>query len=361
MRPTARAAMADAVPPTIDRELLRQLPKAELHCHLDGSVRPQTLLDLAAEQGITMPAPDADALAAYMRVDDARNLEDYLARFETTLSVMQTAAGLERIAYELVADAAADGVRYLEVRYAPILNTRQGLALQDVLDATLRGARRGERDHGTVARVIICALRHHSVPVAIEQAELAVAYRKEGVVGFDLAGGEAGNPATRYAEAFAVAQRNDVCCTCHAGEGAGSDSVRDALHGCSVHRIGHATRLIEDPALTEYANQHRIPLEICLTSNVQTRVTSSLVRHPLREYYDRGLNVMLNTDNRLMSGVTLTDEYVAANAALAFTFDELATVAMNGFESGFIAADERRRLADAARIEIERLRRQVPA
>lgn len=353
-------AMAEARP-ALSRDLLMRLPKAELHCHLDGSVRPQTLLDLGREVGIEMPRHDADSLAAYMRVDDARNLEDYLARFEITLAVMQSRAALERIAHELVVDAAADGVKYLEVRYAPVLNTREGLAMEDVVEATLRGIRRGEQESGTVARIILCALRHQPVDTAIEQAELAVAFRGQGVVGFDLAGGEAGNPATRYAEAFALARRNDVCCTCHAGEGAGPDSVRDALHGCQVHRLGHATRLIEDRELTDYALEHRIPLEICLTSNVQTRVADSVARHPLREYYDRGLNVVLNTDNRLMSGVTLTDEYVAANAALGFTFDELAAVALNGFESGFIPATERRRLADAARAEIARLRTEVRA
>lgn len=359
MSATERAPVEHPVP--ISREVLRQLPKAELHCHLDGSVRPQTLLDLGEETGVTMPRPDAMSLASYMRVDDARNLEDYLARFEITLAVMQTAPALERIAYELAADAASDGVRYMEIRYAPVLNTRGGLAMQDVVEATLRGVQRAEREHDIVPRLILCALRHQPVSVAIEQAELAVAFRNDGVVGFDLAGGEAGNPASRYAEAFAFAQRNDVCCTCHAGEGDGPDSVRDALFGCQVHRLGHATRLIEDRELTEYANTHRVPLEICITSNVQTRVADSHARHPLREYYDRGLNVILNTDNRLMSGVTLTDEYAAANAALGFTFDELAEVALNGFESGFLPAADRSRLAARARADIARLRAEAGA
>lgn len=345
----------------ISRDILRRLPKAELHCHLDGSVRPQTLLDLGAELGIRMPRTEASALRDYMRVDDARNLEDYLARFEITLAVMQKAPALERIAYELVEDAARDGVKYLEVRYAPVLNTRDGLQMDEVVEATLRGVQRAERDHGTVTRLILCALRHQPVATAIAQAELAVAYRDRGVVGFDLAGGEAGNPATRYADAFTVAQKHDVRCTCHAGEGAGADSVRDALFGCSVHRLGHATRLIEDAALVTYAGEHRIPLEICLTSNVQTHAAPSLDRHPLREYYDRGLNVVLNTDNRLMSDTTLTDEYVAANAVLGFSFDELATVALNGFESGFIPAELRARLREDARAEIARLRAEVAA
>ena len=351
----ARNAAAEQ-PAALGRDLLRRLPKAELHCHLDGSVRPQTLLDLGAELGIAMPRPDAASLAEYMRVDDARNLEDYLKRFEITLAVMQSAAALERIAHELVLDAAADGVTYIEMRYAPILNTRNELAMQEVVEATLRGVQRGEAETGTVARVIICALRHQSVGAAVEQAELAVAYRNRGVVGFDLAGGEAGNPATRYADAFAVAQRHDVCCTCHAGEGAGADSVSEALRGCHVHRLGHATRLIEDRALTDFANEQRTPLEICLTSNVQTRVAESIATHPFREYFDRGLNVVLNTDNRLMSGVTLTDEYVAANTALGFSFDELATVALNGFESAFLPTAERARLTADARAAIAKLK-----
>ncbi|HEU5175353.1 MAG TPA: hypothetical protein VFT96_11410, partial [Gemmatimonadaceae bacterium] len=163
----------------------------------------------------------------------------------------------------------------------------------------------------------------------------------------------------RYAEAFALAQRAGVLCTCHAGEGAGPDSVRDALFDCEVHRLGHATHLIEDRALTDFANEQRIPLEICLTSNVQTHATESLRRHPFREYYDRGLNVVLNTDNRLMSDTTLTDEYAAANAVLGFTFDELAAVALNGFEGGFIPPGLRTKLGDAAREQIAQLRREI--
>lgn len=345
--------------PVLDRELLRRLPKAELHCHLDGSIRPQTLLDLGQEQGIVMPAADAAALADHMRVDDATNLEEYLDRFAITLSVTQTAAALERVAYELVEDAARDGVRYLEMRYAPVLNIEQGLAMQDVVEATLRGAARAERDHGTVARTVLCAMRHQPPERAVETAELAVAFRDRGVVGFDLAGGEQGNPASRYVDAFRVAQRHDVACTCHAGEGDGADSVRDALHVCGAHRLGHATRLIEDRALTDEVNALRTPLEICITSNVQTRAASSLERHPFREYFDRGLNVVLNTDNRLMSGVTLTDEYLTAGTSLGFSFDELATVALNGFESAFLPPSERARLLDAARRDIAALRHEV--
>ena len=336
----------------ITRTLLERLPKAELHCHLDGSLRPQTMLELAREYGVAMPADDAEQLREHMVVRDARNLEDYLARFETTLSVMQTAEALERIAYELAEDASREGVRYLEVRYAPVLNVRGGLSLGESVEAPLRGLARAERDHGIVGRVIVCSLRHLPPEVSLELAQLAVAYRRSGVVGFDLAGGEAGNPASRHAAAFRHAHDNDLPCTCHAGEGDGPGSVRDAVHACCAQRIGHGTRLIEDESLTDYVNDRRIALEICLTSNVQTRAAASYEAHPLRRYFDRGLNVVLNTDNRLMSGTTLVDEYAHAARELDFSFEELARVALNGFESAFLPAAERAALVERARIDI---------
>ena len=341
------------------RELLRRLPKAELHCHLDGSLRPATMLELAREKGVSMPAPDAEALREYMTVRDAHNLEEYLERFAVTLSVMQSEESLERVAYELAEDAAHDGVRYIEVRYAPVLNVREGLSLEQAVEAPLRGLARAEREHGIIARVIVTAIRNMSPAVSQELAELAVAYRHSGVVGFALAGGEMGHPARLHARAFEYARCHDLACTCHAGEGDGADSVRQAVHVCGADRLGHATRLIEDTSLTDYCNDHRIPLEICLTSNVQTRVASSYAMHPFREYFDRGLNVVLNTDNRLMSGVTLTDEYVHASQSLGFTFDELSRVALNGFESCFLPYEERMALVARAQGEIATLRKAV--
>jgi len=345
--------------PSIDRELLRLLPKAELHCHLDGSLRPETMIELGRELGKPMPTADADSLREFMRVDDARHLEDYLERFAITLSVMQTESALERVAFELAEDAAADGVRYIEVRYAPVLNTREGLTLEQAVEAPLEGLARAEREHGVVGRVIVCALRHMPLSVSQELAELAVAYRHHGVVGFDLAGGEVGNPARAHAPAFEYVRSHDLACTCHAGEGDDAGSVREAIHVCGAHRIGHATHLIDDTSLTDYCNDRRIPLKICLTSNVQTRAARSYATHPFREYFKRGLNVVLNTDNRLMSGTTLTDEYVHAAESLDFTFDELAEVALNGFESAFLPYPERVRLEAKAREEIAAPRARV--
>lgn len=337
---------------SIDRELLRQLPKAELHCHLDGSVRPATLIELANEYGTLMPRPDSASLREYMRASDVHSLEEYLERFTVTLSVLQTADALERVAYELAEDAAADGVRYIEVRYAPVLNVQGGLSLGEAVEAPLRGLARAEQDHGTVGRVIVCALRHLDPDLSLQVAELAVDYRLRGVVGFDLAGPEAAYPASHHTRAFAYARDHGLACTCHAGEGAGADSVREAVHVCGADRLGHAARLAEDASLIDYVGEHRIPLEICLTSNVQTGAAASYERHPVRQYFDRGLSVVLNTDNRLMSDTTLTDEYALAAERLSFTAEELSAIAMNSFECAFLPLDERHGLVERARQEI---------
>jgi adenosine deaminase len=325
----------------ITRTLLEQLPKAELHCHLDGSVRPATLLELGREYGVEMPCDDAEALGAHMLVRDARSLEEYLQRFDVTLSVMQTADAIERIAYELATDAAKEGVLYLETRFAPILNDRHGLEWGASIEAAVRGLQRAERELGIVGRVIVCSLRHLPPATSLELARLAVAYQGRGVVAFDLAGGEAAHPAAPHAPAFAYALEHGLPCTCHAGEGEGAASVAEAVRVCHVHRVGHATRLIEDAALTDEVQENGIALEICLTSNVQTHAAASYEAHPFRQYLDRGMRVVLNTDNRLMSGVNLVDEYEVAARTFSLSLPELCRLSLNGFECAFVQGSER--------------------
>lgn len=337
--------------PPVTSALLRRLPKAELHCHLDGSLRPATMLELARDQRVPMPEDDPEALRDHMRVDDARNLEDYLARFGHTLSVMQTAEAMERIAYELAEDCAREGVRYLETRYAPILNVDAGLTLEQAVEAPLRGLARAEREYGIVSRVIVCAIRNMSPEVSLRLARLAVDFRQRGVVGFDLAGGESGNPASAHAAAFAHAAAHGLPCTCHAGEGAGAESVAEAMRSCHAHRIGHGTRLIEDPALLEEARATGVAIECCLTSNLQTHAVASLDTHPLRRYFEAGLSVSINTDNRLMSGTDLVTEYGLAARHLGFSFDELRQVARSGFQNAFLPDAEKRALL--ARVDDE--------
>ncbi len=343
----------------LSSELLRRIPKAELHCHLDGSVRPQTMLELARDQRVVMPEDDAEALREYMRVDDARNLEEYLARFGHTLSVMQTEEAMERIAYELAEDCAAEGIRYLETRYAPVLNVERGLSLAQAVEAPLRGLDRAEREYGIVSRVIVCGIRNMAPSVSLDLARLAVEYHGRGVVGFDLAGGEAGNPASAHKAAFDHAIAHGLPCTCHAGEGDGAASVADAMHECHAHRIGHGTRLIDDPALMSEAREKGVAIECCLTSNVQTRAAASYDTHPLRAFFDAGLQVSINTDNRLMSGTDLVTEYGLAAKHLGFTFDELCRLARLGFANAFLPDTERAALLNRVDAEFDTLRRSV--
>ncbi len=339
-------------PAPVTRELLARLPKTDLHVHLDGSVRPETLIELADAYGKELPTRDPDALREYMHVQDATNLVDYLARFDITLRVMQRSEALERIAYELAEDAAREHVRYMEVRYSPILNAQEGLPLDEAVEAPLRGLRRAERDFGIRTGIIICGIRNMSPLTSMDLADLTVQFKDRGVVAFDLAGAEYNYPAKKHRDAFYRVVNANVAATIHAGEAYGPESIHQALHYCNANRIGHGTRLYEDPDLMHYVNDFRIPLEICLTSNVQTRAVPAFEAHPLRLYYDEGLVVTINTDNRLMSGTTVTEEYWRAHRYLGFTWEELCDVALMGFESAFLPHREKQALVDAVRAEI---------
>ncbi|CAN5853061.1 adenosine deaminase [soil metagenome] len=343
----------------ITRDLLHRLPKAELHVHLDGSLRPATMLELAADARVSLPAEDATSLGEYMHVSDGRDLVDYLARFDITLALMQTPDAIERIAYELAGDGAAENVRYMEVRFCPALNMRGGLSADEVVDAALRGLRRAEADHDIATAIIVCGLRNLPVQTSIAMAELAVSYRDRGVVAFDLAGAERGHPPIDHQPAFRIAADANMAITIHAGEAFGPASIHQAVHACNARRIGHGTRLFEDPDLMDFLNDFRVPLEICLTSNVQTRAVPSLSEHPLRMFYDQGLVVTLNTDNRLMSGTTMTDEYMHAHQALGFGWDDLCEMTVMSFESAFLPWQERNALVAAVQQEISALA--VPA
>jgi adenosine deaminase len=337
----------------LSRELLRKLPKAELHVHLDGSVRPATLVELAREQKVKLPVADADELARYMHVTDAQNLLDYLARFKVTLSVMQRPDALERIAYEMVEDGVKDGVRYQEIRYSPILHTHKGMPLTEAVEAPLRGLRRAEKKFGVRTALIICGIRNMSPDTSLELAALTVAYKGRGVVAFDLAGAEYNFPAKKHKEAFYKVIDAHIGATIHAGEAYGAESIAQALHYCRADRIGHGTRLYEDPELEQYITDRRIPLEICITSNVQTKAVPSYEAHPVRRYFDLGMVVSLNTDNRLMSATTLTDEYWLAHKKLGFTRKEIDRMIVYGFESAFLPWREKQALVAQVKKELE--------
>jgi adenosine deaminase len=337
-------------------EMIRRLPKAELHTHLDSALRPETMIDLARQAGFELPEWEPEPLRRFMVVKDAANLEDYLARFEYTIPLLQTTEAIERVSYEMVEDAARDNVRYLEVRYCPHLSRRKGLSMERALEAELAGLARGEREFGVTARVINCSLRHYDPAVSVEIARLSVAYRDQGVVAFDLAGGEAGRPAGAHRAAFDVAADGLLGITVHAGEAAGPESIADALHHCHADRIGHGTRLFEDARLQDYVRDRRVPIEINITSNVQTRAVDRASRHPVRAYLDAGLRVALCTDGWLMCGVSLSDEYHLAHTQLGFTREELERVTLNAFESAFLPLPQREALVRRVQSELAAIR-----
>jgi adenosine deaminase len=341
-------------PPRLSKDALRRWPKAELHVHLDGCLRPATMLELARDQGIRLPADTPDGLAQALYVKHAKNLEEYLTKYEITLSVMQTAAALERVAYEFVLDAAADGLRYVEVRYSPLLH-RPALTLAQAIEAPLAGLKRGETETGTKPGLIVCGIRTRPPAESLELARAAADYRAAGIVAFDLAGPERGFPARDHAAAFAYAAQHGMACTCHAGEGDGAESIHQALHQCGAQRIGHGTRIGEDPALLQYVIERKVPLEMCLTSNLHTHAVPSLAEHPFKRYFDQGAVVTLNTDGRLMDGITLTDEYFVAQGVLGLSQAELARVVLNACESAFLPDFEKVALVSRVQSELEAL------
>ena len=341
-------------PPQLSKEALRRWPKAELHVHLDGCVRPATMLALAKAQRVKLPAETPEALAAALTVKGARSLEEYLTKYQYTLAVLQTATALERVAYEFVLDVAAENVRYVEVRYSPLLH-RPALTLVQAIEAPLRGIKRAEAETGTKVGLIVCGIRTRPAGESLELARAAVDYRTAGLVAFDLAGAERGHPAREHRDAFAHAAQHGLACTCHAGEGDGAASIREALHVCGAQRIGHGTRLQEDPALLEEVVARRIPLEMCLTSNLHTHTVAAIAEHPFRGYLERGVQVSLNTDGRLMDGISLTDEYYLAHTALGLTREHLARVVLNACESAFLPDYEKVALVSRVQSELEAL------
>jgi adenosine deaminase len=339
---------------SLTRELIHRLPKAELHVHLDGCLRPATMLELAREQGMTLPADSPGELADALFARNTRHLEEYLQLYRHTVSLMQTPNAMERIAYEFVLDAAADNVKYVEVRYCPALHT-PAMTLTEAIESPLAGLKRGEAETGTVARLILCGLRTFGPSVSQKLAEAVVDYGSDGVVAFDLAGSEHGHPAAAHAKAFEHVLAHGLNCTCHAGEAAGPESIDEAIHVCGAQRIGHGTHLFQDPELEEQVIGQQIPLEVCISSNVHTHAVDGFEVHPVRRYMDKGGKVTLNTDSRLMDRTSVSDEYWVAHEKLGFTRDELDRVILNGFESAFLPDEHKAALLARVTRELQEI------
>lgn len=331
----------------VSREAVLALPKTDLHVHLDGSLRLKTIIELAQEFHVELPTYDEEGLKKLVCVGDSvSDLVEYLRAFEITTKVMQDRDAISRTAFELAEDNAKENVRYIEVRFAPILHTNHGLKFIEIVDAVLEGLELAEKRYNIQCGLILCAMRHMPPQTSVEVAELCLAYKNRGVVGFDLAGAEVDFPPKEHRNAFFMILNNNLNCTVHAGEAYGPESIHQAIHYCGAHRIGHGTRLKEDGDLFHYVNDHRIPLEICLKSNVQTKTVSSIQKHPFKFYYEHGLRVTLNTDNRLVSETTVTDEYLLAASTFGYNMENLYDIAINGFKSAFLPQKKKIKMLD---------------
>ncbi len=332
---------------------IRSVPKVLLHDHLDGGLRPDTIIELARDiKYKKLPTSDPGELAEWFhRGANKGNLVEFLQGFEHTTAVMQTKEALQRCAYEMMEDMRKDGVCYVETRFAPVFHVNKSLYPEDAVLAVLEGLEKGKRDFGVGYGLILCAMRN--MKDSLEIAELAVNFRDSGVVGFDLAGEEGGFPPKKHIDAFQFIQRSNFNITIHAGEAFGKESIWQAIQWCGAHRIGHATHLREDIAtgrgghtivfgeLAQYILDKRIPLEICLLSNLHTGAVDSLENHPFKILYDNKFRVTINTDDRLMSDTTMTNEFLIAQKYFGITLDDIEKITLNAMKSAFIHYNER--------------------
>jgi adenosine deaminase len=340
---------------TIDLDALRRAPKVLLHDHLDGGLRPRTIVELAAENGYDgLPSTDPEELRQLISRGANRNdLVLYLETFAHTVAVMQTRESIERVAAECAEDLGADGVVYAEIRFAPELHIERGLSLDEVVEAVLAGFERGSAASGLTVRVLCSAMRQQAS--SLEIAELALRHRDEGVVGFDIAGPEAGHPPSRHLDAFSRVMRDDFHITIHAGEAFGLPSIAEALHVCGAERLGHGVRIIDDITvdaegehhlgrLAAFVKDRRVPLELCPSSNVHVGAVTSIADHPIGLLTRLRFRVTVNTDNRLMSDTSLSQEFEHLATAFGWELDDVRWATINAMKSAFLPFDERLQL-----------------
>ncbi|MBS4035984.1 MAG: adenosine deaminase [Ignavibacterium sp.] len=334
-------------------KVIRSVPKVLLHDHLDGGLRPETIIELADQiKYKKLPTQDPAELGNWFhRGANKGSLVEFLQGFEHTVAVLQTKENLERAAYEMMEDMHKDGVVYVETRFAPILHTEKDLYLEETVKAVLEGLERGKRDFGVGYGLILCGMRN--MKNTLEIAELAVNFRRQGVVGFDLAGEEGGYPPKKHVDAFQFIQKANFNITIHAGEAFGKESIWQAIQWCGAHRIGHATRLLEDIIfddegsvfgfgdLAQYVLDKRIPLEICLSSNLHTGAVDKIENHPFGILFKEKFRVTINTDDRLMSDTDMTKEFLTAIKYFNLSFDDIEKININSMKSAFIPYKER--------------------
>ncbi|HXI85694.1 MAG TPA: adenosine deaminase [Verrucomicrobiae bacterium] len=324
----------------------KQLPKIDLHLHLDGAIRVPTIAELGDQLGVKLPTYDPQELAKFVQVDrDCRSLADFLKRFEILYPILPYAVTQERITYELCEDCARDNVIYFETRFAPALACNEKFTMEDAVVAALEGLRRGQRDFAIRCGLILCCYRSVTPRQNVDVVELAQKYRHQGVIGIDLAGDELHYPAAPHAEAFALARKLEIPITIHAGEGGKAENIREAVFDHGATRIGHGVALERDLELLKQVRDHGTVFEICLTSNLQTCSVLSAAKHPFKKFFDEKLRVTLNTDDPAISNITLTDEFELAAREYKLTPAQIRELLNNAANAAFAEPSVKRELA----------------
>lgn len=340
----------------IDNHLLdhlNRLPKIDLHLHLDGSVKPNTIRELASQLGMELPVTKDEDLTPWMQIDDScTSLKEYLSKFQFVLPFLQTTEALERVAYEVVEQASEQGCVYIEVRFAPLLHTVNGLTVDEAIHYTIEGLRRGERQFGVKARAIAICLRSDSIEQNKEVIEAANRYYGKGIVAVDLAGDEASFPPELHRPLFETAQRYGLPITIHAGEAGGSQNVYESITGLGASRIGHGVRIINDPEVMELVKTKRIPLELCPISNIQTKAVTGWDAYPINAFMEQGILVTVNTDNLTVSGTNITLEYYMLMEQCGLSIEQIGTLILNGANASFLEEPEKRKLTEQVRMAL---------
>ncbi len=343
-----------------DAAYFQALPKAELHLHLDGSVRPRTVLELARQAGVPVPTQDLERLTDYLEATDSTaSLVEYITYFELPIAVLQTVPALERATYELCEDLKNDNVRYAEIRFGPWLHVGQGLSLTDVMRAVLSGWNAGRKAFMLEGGVIVTALRDMPPEQNVSLAQVAGRYISEGIVGFDLAGDEAGHPPILHEDAFRAARSMGLNITIHAGEAAGPESVRQAI-SMGAMRLGHGVRAQEDSDVIAMIKENGVQLDMAPTSNAHTKAVRRLQDHPLKRFYEQGIKVTISTDSRTVSDVTLTQEYQTVARVLGCSREEISAMNLQALDGGFGDDVTRARLRHEFADAIAKLRPAAP-
>lgn len=337
----------------ITKDMIKRVPKVELHDHLDGGLRIETIIELSEKENLPLPSHDPEELKAwFVRGCMQKSLSLYLETFQYTIAVMQTKENLERIAFEAIEDLAKENVVYAEIRFAPDLHTQKGLNLEEVVTAVLAGLDRGKAKTGLQYGLILCAMRNEDPAHTLEIAELAVAFSDRGVVAFDIAGDEYGHPPKKHLDAFQYIRNKNFNITIHAGEAFGVESIWQAIQICGAHRIGHGVRLVEDMhiegssilklgSLSQFVLDRRIPMEMCLTSNVGTGAVESYEKHPFPIFFKNNFRVFLCSDNRLMSDTNLTKEFTIAAEKYNLSLRDIEKITINAMKSAFLHHNEK--------------------